>query len=459
MNSRLKQSTHFDRNEAHFSIVSNDLFLLTMDSSEQIVQKLRFDAEDRLPPAYWSRVRQPTSEMCSSKKKTSEESKSGSFKKIDPEDWLKAPVFVPRSHQVLAETFGLADAMAFPEAGYSPDYPENTASEFSTTSLPENYWSPPSENFSKPNNVSLPTYPSSSAPLPSLMKIRTNPISTALPRHGQPPPSPSLYSVPPPPSANVPTFAHLPVSRPPFLPTTHPFSFLPRGYSANITSINSGIGPPIPAIVLKKKRKRRPRKYKDIERKSFDSPTSSIDRHPSDPNDTSYNMTVENSVQSPRAGSVDNVREPSARSLAIASSEPELNSKEFENSMDESALISSTSKTESNFIGGSCPDLSDDQLKIWDDILYRAVVADKEKNAKAQMAKLEQLANGHARSSVEKQIEEPEPIMRTSIYELCPSAVFDAIDMAVHADGINSKDLRRLDKQLAGKLFETLPNR
>uniref|UniRef100_A0A914ER36 Uncharacterized protein n=1 Tax=Acrobeloides nanus TaxID=290746 RepID=A0A914ER36_9BILA len=165
-------------------------------------------------------------------------------------------------------------------------------------------------------------------------------------------------------------------------------------------------------------------------------------------------MTVENSIQSPRAGSVDNVREPSARSLAIASSEPELNSKEFENSMDESALISSTSKTESNFIGGSCPDLSDDQLKIWDDILYRAVVADKEKNVKAQMAKLEQLANGHAKSSVEKQIEEPEPIMRTSIYELCPSAVFDAIDMAVHADGINSKDLRRLDKQLAGCSLE-----
>lgn len=37
-----------------------------------------------------------------------------------------------------------------------------------------------------------------------------------------------------------------------------------------------------------------------------------------------------------------------------------------------------------------------------------------------------------------------------SVYELCPPHVFDALDAAVHADGISNRELRTLDKKLNG---------
>uniref|UniRef100_A0A915EDT9 Uncharacterized protein n=1 Tax=Ditylenchus dipsaci TaxID=166011 RepID=A0A915EDT9_9BILA len=45
-------------------------------------------------------------------------------------------------------------------------------------------------------------------------------------------------------------------------------------------------------------------------------------------------------------------------------------------------------------------------------------------------------------------------VMNTSVYELCPPAVFDALDVAVHADGISTEELRRLDKTMAGCSLE-----
>lgn len=47
--------------------------------------------------------------------------------------------------------------------------------------------------------------------------------------------------------------------------------------------------------------------------------------------------------------------------------------------MDQSVCVLSSNKSELNGnISGSCPDLSDEQLKLWDDILFQAVKNERE---------------------------------------------------------------------------------
>jgi hypothetical protein len=48
--------------------------------------------------------------------------------------------------------------------------------------------------------------------------------------------------------------------------------------------------------------------------------------------------------------------------------------------MDQSVFVLSNNKNElnGNAISGSCPDLSDEQLKLWDEILFKAVQNERE---------------------------------------------------------------------------------
>lgn len=85
------------------------------DENHSLVQRLRFDAEDFLPPEYWSRVRTPqpagteTKEGRTSSRlmtasvssEVEEASTSKATRKLNPDEWVKAPEFVPRAMNLL----------------------------------------------------------------------------------------------------------------------------------------------------------------------------------------------------------------------------------------------------------------------------------------------------------------------------------------------------------------------
>ncbi|KAH7725973.1 Protein T04B2.3 b [Aphelenchoides avenae] len=130
--------------------------------------------------------------------------------------------------------------------------------------------------------------------------------------------------------------------------------------------------------------------------------------------------------------------------------------------MEEQGRGSVADKSEKSGYRGSCPDLSDDQLKIWDEILHNAVTAEKQMNEMlvqtmkqadssnklASHTEVNGTSNGKHYDNAESASAQGDKIMRTSIYELCPPHVFDALDAAVHADGISNRELRTLDKKL-----------
>uniref|UniRef100_A0A0R3RLL4 Protein muscleblind n=1 Tax=Elaeophora elaphi TaxID=1147741 RepID=A0A0R3RLL4_9BILA len=72
-------------------------------------KRIYFDAEDRPPPSYWhgETLMQPSNDDNFNMSHENENfSSSKQIKtKIDPEEWLKAPEFVPRSRQILDESF------------------------------------------------------------------------------------------------------------------------------------------------------------------------------------------------------------------------------------------------------------------------------------------------------------------------------------------------------------------
>uniref|UniRef100_A0A914Q120 Uncharacterized protein n=1 Tax=Panagrolaimus davidi TaxID=227884 RepID=A0A914Q120_9BILA len=86
----------------------------------------------------------------------------------------------------------------------------------------------------------------------------------------------------------------------------------------------------------------------------------------------------------------------------------------------------------------SCPELSEDQLKIWDDILYNAVVKDSvQQNSTKKMRKELSATKISSRSETPELPEKPKsesPVMRTSIYELCPASIYDEDNNAEFVD-------------------------
>ncbi|CAP24324.1 Protein CBG03425 [Caenorhabditis briggsae] len=165
------------------------------------------------------------------------------FQTPDPEKWISAPEFVPRSKQ-------LADAFGFP----TPDFDNQNPPE--SVPFDPNYYEYSLQNHFIPQAMPVPT----------------------------------------------------------------PFNGIPPGYTANMTTINPGNGPPIAAILLRKKRKRRSKHSTNSMVNTHS--TSPCSSHPSDPNGD------------------------------ISSCD------EFQKNSDAE-----------NF-SGSCPDLTTQQIQKWDDYLY-----------------------------------------------------------------------------------------
>ncbi|CAB3406882.1 unnamed protein product [Caenorhabditis bovis] len=80
-----------------------------------------------------------------------------------------------------------------------------------------------------------------------------------------------------------PVFPFPPLAEMP-LPPPMPLSGIPAGYTANMTTINPANGPPIAAILLRKKRKRRSKHATNSMIMNTTHSTSPCSSHPSDPN-------------------------------------------------------------------------------------------------------------------------------------------------------------------------------
>ncbi|CAI4227794.1 unnamed protein product [Auanema sp. JU1783] len=275
-------------------------------------KKIYFEEADRPPASYYDNDISDDIPL-----------KKVPFKTIDPEEWLKAPEFIPRSR--LNEAFDLPPQFSSTNAlttddchGYS-----NVLAHF------------PANQMAFP--PALQSIASSAVVLPSMVP---NPItSTASNMSGQ----------------NLPTF------------TAHPSATLtgiPQGYSANLTSIQAGFGTPIPAIVLRKKRRKRNRHTNSV--------LSSLNSHETE-------MTeVEKDVQ------------PDSANVPTQIIEEQSHEK---------------------LIGGSCPDLSEDQLQMWDDYLYNTAVgsidyeaavsnSDKKNNNDIMISSAEQHVQGITSSEI-----------------------------------------------------------
>ncbi|KHN84100.1 hypothetical protein Tcan_16922 [Toxocara canis] len=378
-----------------------------MSQMESIgLQRVYFDAEDRPPPSYWtketlSKANRQHSDSTQSAGDTPSSTTVPKISKIDPQEWLKAPEFVPRSRQTLADSFR-SDGVPFDTnsgASYVPDGLVMPTSGF--TNITE-----PSATFS-----SLPTIIDMPQPV--------------FPPHGTigfPLPQPTRYPLPR--SVGLVRFPMPRIAPAPFL-IRPPLGLVPPGYSANITQINAGIGPPIPALVLKKKRRKRHRRLKEFTYNQPEQKASPSSAHPADPN--GYLSE----------GDDGSTRESTQLRLQLASSEPDLTkSATYKQASEEAGHV------EESLLRGSCPDLSDSQLQLWDNLLYNAVVDEQQRLDNEASSSLRNRCT--SRSDGRTQVE----------YEIASRAVLSAMDSALHVDGICSKEIRRLDKQLQGKGME-----
>ncbi|KAK5982520.1 hypothetical protein GCK32_012897 [Trichostrongylus colubriformis] len=160
-------------------------------------KKIFFEEADRPPPSYYdgSLEKMPLRKV--------------PFQTPDPEVWLKAPEFVPRTKM-------LTEAFAPPL-----DCPQDHSSLTEVPYVPIGHLPP-----NTVNHCVAPPFAMAPAPAPPYVAA---------------PPFPPM--VPMPPAATGPIAPRMPV--------------IPNGYTVNITNLNQGAGPPIPAIVLRKKRRKR----------------------------------------------------------------------------------------------------------------------------------------------------------------------------------------------------------
>ncbi|KAK0398046.1 hypothetical protein QR680_002400 [Steinernema hermaphroditum] len=369
-------------------------------------RRICFDAEDRPPPSYWKNVASSSSTSPPPPQGNSSPAPKNNVvvtadgnkvkSRIDPQEWVKAPEFVPRHRKTLAHSFGVPNEpllgdIADPSLSFHADVPPP----FTPNG---NFF--PEMTFGNELHMQQSVHQYQPQPMP-LMKPRGL-LPAMMPR----PPLPGRMGMPAPPQ--------MPLTR----AAAPNLSFVPNGYTANVTSLNTGCGVAIPAIVLKKKRKRRHKKAKDM--------SEMLSKPETEP---SEEMTREVTSTSDELST----RESSQYIGAHSSSFPD-----HLNTLSEEPEDESESR---QLIGGSCPDLSEAQLQMWDDILFKAIVTDSEKK---KTAIVEPTLNPGVQTS----------IMQTSICEVCPPAIFDALNEAVHADGIRSKEVRMLDKMLSGHPME-----
>ncbi|TMS37648.1 hypothetical protein L596_004538 [Steinernema carpocapsae] len=230
-------------------------------------------------------------------------------------EWVKAPEFVPRHRKTLAHSFGVPNE---PVLGDIIDSSLSFHADVPPPFAPNGNFFP---EMTFNNNLRMHQSLHQFRPQPTpLLKQRVPPIIP-----GGPP-----GMVPP---------LQMPLHR----PGAPNLSFVPNGYTANVTSLNTGCGVAIPAIVLKKKRKRRHKKAKDSNEAMSKSEICK----------SSKEMTGDVTSASDDLPT----RESSQHFGAHSSSFPEhLNTLSEE--PDDSQEIR-------HLIGGSCPDLSEAQLQMW----------------------------------------------------------------------------------------------
>ncbi|GMT23888.1 hypothetical protein PFISCL1PPCAC_15185 [Pristionchus fissidentatus] len=218
-----------------------------------------------------------------------------------------------------------------------------------------------------------------------------------------------------PPFPNVPFFNGMPPPPPqfglPFPPMRNPLGlpngngmggpinpgslpFLPQGYSANITNINTGPGPPIPAIVLKKKRRKRHKNHTNS--LILPSPEEKEERKDEE------EERIAEEKEEMRGASDD-----TTRSIA---------------SIPESSMIR----------GSSCPDLSQDQLTVWEKLLYSRVC--EERSPPPPPA---------PRNAAEA--------MRSSTHDMMSRALREVAEG--HIDGYSSSAVRKIDREINGNVM------
>uniref|UniRef100_A0A914XKA2 Uncharacterized protein n=1 Tax=Plectus sambesii TaxID=2011161 RepID=A0A914XKA2_9BILA len=384
-------------------------------------QRICFDAEDNPPPSYYSKDDDDTDDDRPSPPELPQVHTS---KKIDPQEWLKAPEFIPRSkQQVLQQDKNPVQQFDLPPP---EDYGDYKAEEFSAhdgNEMPPSFLPMPMPMFGRPPLGPMfdPSAAAMFAPHPGLLPPPLGVAFGGLPRL-------PMSFVPRPPAFRIPLKPAFPQyigGRMPLRPQLGQFNQLirpgavPPGYTANITSINSGNGPPIHAIVLKKKRKKRNRRQK----------TKLDDEDPSDPNNSTSAGAGSSKESTPTYEDVS--------TTDMASSEPDLSKmpqlpseavEEAFGRIDQAAVM-----------GGSCPDLSDAQRELWDEFLFAAAVDD------PNMRQTGGVVNAHQKEEFSS-ITSPLPL--NNEYEVCGRAVMSALESAVTTDKISSPAVRAIDRQL-----------
>ncbi|CAI2350107.1 unnamed protein product [Caenorhabditis sp. 36 PRJEB53466] len=259
------------------------------------MSRVFLEEADRPPPAYYqSEQKGPPLKIVP-------------FQTPDPETWISAPEFVPRSRQ-LADAFGFTRRLEDPPV-HEDHFP------FTGCQLAHDYYDYPNPNANNP-----------------------------------------FVTMAPPP----------------------PFNGIPPGYTANMTTINpGGNGPPIAAILLRKKRKRRSKPATNSMVNTHS--TSPCSSHPSDPNG------------------------------------------------DDVSSCDEFQKTS----GGSCPDLTAQQIQKWDDYLYETAKAVNE--------------NGVLHESTGERTSED---LSSSVYEIAAPGLLDTAAQTI--TGTANKELQKLEEEING---------
>ncbi|MFH4973779.1 hypothetical protein AB6A40_000488 [Gnathostoma spinigerum] len=390
-------------------------------------QKIRFDAEDRPPSSYWQKNNtetQPTSAWstgsatveltstdhltegsCSTVDSLNTSPNLRIKTKIDPQEWLKAPEFIPQSKTLLSDTFRPPSHTQATqcEVNVQHSYPQSVPFIPQCSQFPLNIQ--PSAPRSLPTSIDINSSifaPTATIPFPITTRTRYQP--------------PLQHAVP----LSTLRFQGLPRLQNTSLFTRPPFSVLPSGYSANITQIKVGIGPPIPALILKKKRRKRHRRPTDKTNNSKENPAGS-----------STKPTESNGYCSEGEG----ISTKCSAAVLLDSSASDSHLHKGTNVRER--LVQSTVES-SRIVGGSCPDLSDSQLHAWDQILYNNVMTNS------------------SMSSNTRNDKNSEQLRRNSAYDVINPVLLDAIDSSLHADGIHSKKIRELGRQLQGDADDNL---
>ncbi|VDM56107.1 unnamed protein product [Angiostrongylus costaricensis] len=248
------------------------------------------------------------------------------FQTPDPESWLKAPEFVPR-RKILEEAFSTL-----------PECRQDRSSLTEVPFIPIGHI---------PAQASMEKYIGAAGPL--------------IPR----PPPPAPYVAPPFPAM---------LAMPPATASSHPMPVIPNGYTVNITNINHdlqtfGVGREInlsffivefPRNVTKKV------KEEGQNKTYICKPESSSPLHPLDPN--GYGSDRNGGTTTPNPSPIKEAEETVVKLQMRKVADQKM-----------SALQAEVSK---QLLSGSCPNLNDEQLEIWDNYLYAATVDSKEDKEK-----------------------------------------------------------------------------